>query len=155
MNTKYDFSLRIQHFNGECEIIILVFPRLKLQTTVEFIQCFYFCFPVSCKFTMICEPNFNLPQTINIDALRKSEESTNSYDQQTHKTVDAVKHKISYIQSQYKVLPKFYDQFYHLNSILSLRSNEYLSCRWNQFLNNVPGEYVRIRLYTEYTKGKE
>lgn len=59
-------------------------------------------------------------------------------------------HQLSYEQKEYKVLPLFKDQFKHLNNILSLESNDFLTCRWNKFLDNVPENYIRIYLYADY-----
>ncbi|XP_075144611.1 uncharacterized protein LOC142219563 [Haematobia irritans] len=92
---------------------------------------------------MICEPNFSLPQKIQLHSLRQS----NNENSQINPPVP-VRPKISYIQNDYDIMPKFSDQFVHLNTVLSLKENNYLRCRWNQFLNKTPNVYVKIRLYS-------
>ncbi|XP_073820334.1 uncharacterized protein [Musca autumnalis] len=111
---------------------------------------------------MICEPNFNLPQKIDIKELQNSSDAERKLslsDPSTRHSIDwlsqNVKPKISYLQKEYHVLPKFYDQFEHLNSVLTVKENRYLNCRWNQFLNNAPQEYVKIRLFRDYQKEGE
>lgn len=103
---------------------------------------------------MICEPNFHLPQQIDLDSIRKSQETSNDATKPIQNSIQ-VKHKVSYEQKEYNMLPLFNDQFDHLNSILSLKSNKFLACRWNSFLDSVPEKYIRIRLYVDHKKSLE
>ncbi|XP_065371489.1 uncharacterized protein LOC135963518 [Calliphora vicina] len=101
---------------------------------------------------MICEPI--LPQLIDLEYIKKSLETTKIVEEkaQDHATVE---HKVSYEQKDYNMLPLFKDQFNHLNDVLSLLSNDYLACRWNKFLDNLPEKYIRIRLYMDYKQTLE
>ncbi|XP_058976100.1 uncharacterized protein LOC101888484 [Musca domestica] len=106
---------------------------------------------------MICEPNFDLPQKFDIKQLQNAAQidSNTTENAPADWLLQHVKPKISYLQKDFNILPKFYDQFEHLNRVLSVKENQYLNCRWNQFLNNAPREYVKIRLFQDFQKEKE
>lgn len=106
---------------------------------------------------MICEPNFDLPQKFDIKQLQNAAQidSNTTENASADWLLQHVKPKISYLQKDFNILPKFHDQFEHLNRVLSVKENQYLNCRWNQFLNNAPQEYVKIRLFQDFQKEKE
>lgn len=105
---------------------------------------------------MICEPNLDLPQKIDLETLKKSDKpETNVEEDSKIQDDDKVVHKVTYELKEYNLLPVFSDEFDHLNDILSINSNDYLAKRWNKFLDNVPDNYVRIRLYMDYKKSLE
>lgn len=103
---------------------------------------------------MICEPNLNLPRQINLLDIKESQEISQDIEELIKNSIN-VKHKVTYEQKDYNMLPLFKDQLDHLNDILSLNLNKYLACRWNNFLDNVPEKYVKIRLYMDYKKSLE
>ncbi|KAI8117529.1 hypothetical protein FF38_06784 [Lucilia cuprina] len=104
---------------------------------------------------MICEPNLNLPQPIELESLKMTTETNKVELGKTSLDQTNVKREVLYEQKDYDLLPLFKDQFQHLNNILSLHSNDYLACRWNTFLDNVPQNYIRIRSYVDYKKSLE
>ncbi|TMW48720.1 hypothetical protein DOY81_006203 [Sarcophaga bullata] len=105
---------------------------------------------------MICEPNLDLPQKIDLETLKKSDKPETTVEEDSKiQDDDKVVHKVTYELKEYNLLPVFSDEFDHLNDILSINSNDYLAKRWNKFLDNVPDNYVRIRLYMDYKKSLE
>lgn len=105
---------------------------------------------------MICEPNFDLPQKIVLESLKKLDEIKSNVNKNFKVQVpDNVVHNVTYELKEYNLLPTFTDEFDHLDDILSINSNGYLAKRWNNFLDNVPDNYVRIRLYVDYKKSLE
>ncbi|KAM7363995.1 uncharacterized protein ACRADG_000694 isoform 1-T2 [Cochliomyia hominivorax] len=104
---------------------------------------------------MICEPNLNLPQRVDLNNIKESRFEI-PINIKEHPSSKNDKHKVSsHEQNVFNVLPLFKNQFYHLNDKLSLNNNNYLACRWNSFLNNIPENYIRIRLYLDYKKSLE
>ncbi|XP_037827325.1 uncharacterized protein LOC119615333 [Lucilia sericata] len=101
---------------------------------------------------MICEPNLNLPQSIELESLKKATETLTAGLGKTSLDQTNLNREVLYEQKDYDLLPLFKDQFQHLNHTLSLRLNDYLACRWNTFLDNVPENYIRIRLYVDFKK---
>ncbi|KAI9580428.1 hypothetical protein GQX74_010836 [Glossina fuscipes] len=99
---------------------------------------------------MLCEPNLLVPQKVDLKSLRDSSQPKPKKEDDSK--VDYPKPKISYLAENYRTFPKFTNQFDHLSEVLSLRSNDYLACRWDKFLNRVPDEYVRICLFTDIKK---
>lgn len=106
----------------------------------------------------MCEPNFHLPQKINIDELRNFNGSklSNASNKNLNFVPDEEKIGFSYISPiEYNVQPKYSNPYDALNTMLSVKYNDYLLCRWNAFLQKVPEKYVRIRLFVDYKKDKE
>lgn len=106
----------------------------------------------------MCEPNFHLPQKINIDELRNFNGSklSNASNKNLNFVPDEEKTGFSYISPiEYNVQPKYSNPYDALNTMLSVKYNDYLLCRWNAFLDKVPEKYVRIRLFVDYKKDKE
>uniref|UniRef100_A0A1A9UYZ9 Uncharacterized protein n=1 Tax=Glossina austeni TaxID=7395 RepID=A0A1A9UYZ9_GLOAU len=101
---------------------------------------------------MLCEPNLLVPQEVDIKSLRNSSQTTP--EKEDDSKVNYPKPEISYCAEDYRIFPKFINQFDHLSSVLSLRSNDYWACRWDKFLNHVPDKYVRIVLFTDIEKQK-
>lgn len=100
---------------------------------------------------MLCEPNLLVPQTVDIKSLRNSSQPTPKKEDDA-KVGDYPKPKISYCAEDYRIFPKFTNQFDHLSPVLSLRSNDFWACRWDKFLNRVPDKYIRLVLFTEIKK---
>lgn len=98
---------------------------------------------------LMCEPNTSLPQKIDLESMRREivpVTETNADEGDIYQ----IRPKISYLQEEYHILPKFSDQFEHTKATLSLVTNPYLAGRWSQFLDKVPAEYINVRLYKDF-----
>lgn len=97
----------------------------------------------------MCEPNYDLPQTLSAIFETESDVVETEKDKldQTSKLQSA-----EYETDYYRVLPLLSFKNDHREKVLSLKENEYLRLRWQQFLTKIPKHYIRIRLYSDQLK---
>ena len=103
-----------------------------------------------------CEPNLSLPQEIDIDALRREAKLSA---QPTTKTCNIplkdVDDDVLFAPTALvvnNVMPIEKREYDKLNEILSAKKNEYIKCRWNNFLEKIPDNHVVIISYEEFIK---
>uniref|UniRef100_W8CDX6 Uncharacterized protein n=1 Tax=Ceratitis capitata TaxID=7213 RepID=W8CDX6_CERCA len=97
----------------------------------------------------MCEPNFYLPQALCVIFEKESDKFGMDDDKlEQASKLQSAEHKADY----YRVLPLLSFRNDHREKVLSLKQNEYLRLRWQNFLTKIPSAYIRIRLYSDQQK---
>nr|XP_014095688.2 uncharacterized protein LOC106621377 [Bactrocera oleae] len=97
----------------------------------------------------MCEPNYDLPQTLS--AIFETESDIVETEQDKLDQASKLQ-SAEYETDYYRVLPLLSFKNDHREKVLSLKENEYLSLRWQKFLTKIPKNYIRIRLYSDQQK---